>query len=184
MREGPVSRQKVSGMSTLSLFLFIYFEKTSGGRGERERERMGADNTGTQPETAPTGCYKCGRPGHWSSDCPAAGGDRAIPHASSRGSRPEAPRPTGCFKCGRPGHWSRDCPGPTTGHPSSDLSGKPAARPIGKTSQPPKKVPRERPKLTPQILLSDDGLGYILRHFPRAFKPRGRGHEVGLATYL
>ncbi|KAK8529135.1 hypothetical protein V6N12_059925 [Hibiscus sabdariffa] len=32
--------------------------------------------------------------------------------------------------------------------------------------------------LTPELLLSDDGFGYILRHFPRAFRYRGHGHEV------
>lgn len=42
----------------------------------------------------------------------------------------------------------------------------------------PKKAPRTRPKLTPELLLSDEGLGYILRYFPRNFKCRGRGHEV------
>ncbi|CAM8978728.1 unnamed protein product [Rhodiola kirilowii] len=42
----------------------------------------------------------------------------------------------------------------------------------------PKKAPRTRPKLTPESLLSNDGLGYVLRHFPRSFKYRGRGHEV------
>ncbi|MBA0648611.1 hypothetical protein Goklo_016306, partial [Gossypium klotzschianum] len=44
----------------------------------------------------------------------------------------------------------------------------------------PKKVSksRTRPKLTPELLLSDDGIGYILRHFPRAFRYRGRSHEA------
>lgn len=40
-------------------------------------------------------------------------------------------------------------------------------------------MPRSRPKLTPELLLGEDnGLGFILRHFPRNFKYRGRGHEV------
>ncbi|MBA0682332.1 hypothetical protein Goari_024059, partial [Gossypium aridum] len=44
----------------------------------------------------------------------------------------------------------------------------------------PKKVSksRTRPKLTPELLLSDDGIGYILRYFPRAFRYRGRSHEA------
>ncbi|XP_048318703.2 uncharacterized protein LOC107429588, partial [Ziziphus jujuba] len=49
-----------------------------------------------------------------------------------------------------------------------------------RSSEKPKKVvaPRTRPKLTLGLLLSDDGLCYVLRHFPCSFKYRGRGHEV------
>ncbi|XWS34313.1 hypothetical protein CRYUN_Cryun21dG0029500 [Craigia yunnanensis] len=100
--------------------------------------------------SAPTGCYKCGR--------------------------------TGCYKCGRPGHWARDCPdAPKFDQPnlnafSSGANFTPNQLP---RSEKPKKVPksRTRPKLTPELLLSDDGFGYILCHFPRAFRYRGRGHE-------
>ncbi|ONK55420.1 uncharacterized protein A4U43_UnF3580 [Asparagus officinalis] len=55
--------------------------------------------------------------------------------------------------------------------------GPPSEKPADPAAAP-KKAPKTRPKLTPELLLSDDGLGYILRHFPKAFKYHGRGHEV------
>ncbi|XP_039033679.1 TIMELESS-interacting protein-like isoform X2 [Hibiscus syriacus] len=131
--------------------------------------------------SAPTGCYKCGRTGHWSHDCPDA---LKSDHLNPRRVGSDNPNSVGkgCYKCGRPGHWARDCPGiakpdqPNLNASSgTDFTSNPLPRP-----EKPKKVAksRTRPKLTPELLLSDDGLGYLLRHFPRAFRYRGRGHEV------
>ncbi|EOY01406.1 Zinc knuckle family protein, putative isoform 1 [Theobroma cacao] len=136
--------------------------------------------------SAPTGCYKCGRTGHWSSDCPdTPKSDRpnVNPNPGRVATEKTNSAATGCYKCGRPGHWSRDCPdAPKSDQPNLKDSSTGANFTPEQLPRPekPKKVSnsRIRPKLTPELLLSDDGFGYILRHFPRVFKYHGRGHEV------
>ncbi|TYI36349.1 hypothetical protein ES332_A03G135500v1 [Gossypium tomentosum] len=132
------------------------------------------------PKSAPTGCYKCGKTGHWSHDCPEAlKSDH--PNPGKPGSGIPNPVGKGCYKCGRPGHWARDCPDQPNLNASSAASAALSYTP-NQLPRPekPKKVSksRTRPKLTPELLLSDDGIGYILRHFPRAFRDRGRSHEA------
>ncbi|KAK4415846.1 60S ribosome subunit biogenesis protein NIP7 [Sesamum alatum] len=84
--------------------------------------------------------------------------------------------PTGWYKCGRPGHWSCDCPSALKPNPSSSTDNNPPLPPNSEfnsdtRSRPPlaPQKPKQnaqrktRPKLTPDLLLSNAGIGYILR---------------------
>ncbi|CAL0334223.1 unnamed protein product [Lupinus luteus] len=134
------------------------------------------------------GYYDCGHCGLWSNSCPgkpwtlSASCCATTSWLREKGERMEGKgtaTATGCYKCGKPGHWSRDCPFSPNPNPNNPnpISNNPSSSSLP-SSEKPKKLPRTRPKLTPDLLLSDDGFGYVLRHFPSHFKYRGRGHEV------
>ncbi|CAK9278140.1 unnamed protein product [Sphagnum jensenii] len=110
----------------------------------------------------PTGCYKCRGKGHWARDCtavPAAALSSQAPGSSSADLHEATLKP-------QDGRGETDRRGSSTAAGSS--GGKAA-------------VPRQRhkvPKLTPDLLLSREGLGYVLEKLPQQVTIKGRGHEV------
>jgi len=116
----------------------------------------------------PTGCYKCRGKGHWARDCtavPAAALSSQAPGSSSADLLEATLKP-------------KDGRGETDQRASSTAAGSSG----GKAA-----VPRQRhkvPKLTPDLLLSREGLGYVLEKLPQQVTIKGRGHEVQCSFFI
>ncbi|KAJ1260869.1 hypothetical protein BS78_10G265200 [Paspalum vaginatum] len=124
---------------------------------------------------APTGCFKCGRPAHWSRDCPSAPSPAdaaAATNTSASRFFNAKPRPFASSS-------SAAAAAEGDGNGAGAAAAAAAALPHDGNNKRKKKERATRPKLTPDLLLSDGGIGFVLRYFPKAFKPRARpGHEV------
>ena len=119
-----------------------------------------------------TGCYKCGRPGHWSNDCPSQPVSGNAPTTSATAAAAAAPSSSG-LRPGTQGGTQGYTQGYKRKEPWGERSGSFVPR-----EKPVKPPPRRMPKLTPDLLLGANGLGYVLEKIPRQVTIKGRGHEV------
>jgi len=138
----------------------------------------------------PTGCYKCGKSDHWSRDCPsqptsetpAPGASAPAPAPPSSGFSKAAGSQGGTqggTQLGSQGGFQR-WQGNNQGYKRKEPWSKGSTGTFVAKEKPVKVpvAPRRMPKLTPDLLLGADGLGYVLEKIPRQVTIKGRGHEV------
>jgi hypothetical protein len=105
-RQKAVTASAANGVAILSASLYTLSISSS----QSTASATPAANTTPARSSSSNDCFKCGKTGHWISNCPNP------QKGSVTSPRPSTSSPSGnCYTCGQSGHWSGSCPSPSRG---------------------------------------------------------------------